>query len=80
MAAEMEMKDQIKEAVDDIRPYLQSHNGDVEFVSFEDGIVNVRLQGACHGCAGATMTLKNGIQRILQEQFGEDNVKSVEAV
>jgi len=80
MAAAMEMKDQIKEAVDDIRPYLQSHNGDVEFVSFEDGIVNVRLQGACHGCAGATMTLKNGIQRILQEQFGEDNVKSVEAV
>jgi len=80
MAAEMEMKDQIKEAVDDIRPYLQSHNGDVEFVSFEDGIVNVKLQGACHGCAGATMTLKNGIQRILQEQFGEDNVKSVEAV
>jgi len=80
MAAELEMKDQIKEAVDDIRPYLQSHNGDVEFVSFEDGIVNVKLQGACHGCAGATMTLKNGIQRILQEQFGEDNVKSVEAV
>ena len=80
MAAEMEMKDQIREAVDDIRPYLQSHNGDVEFVSFEDGIVNVKLQGACHGCAGATMTLKNGIQRILQEQFGEDNVKSVEAV
>ncbi len=80
MAAELEMKDQIREAVDDIRPYLQSHNGDVEFVSFEDGIVNVKLQGACHGCAGATMTLKNGIQRILQEQFGEDNVKSVEAV
>ena len=80
MAAELEMKDQIRESVDDIRPYLQSHNGDVEFVSFEDGIVNVKLQGACHGCAGATMTLKNGIQRILQEQFGEDNVKSVEAV
>ena len=80
MAAELEMKDQIREAVYDIRPYLQSHNGDVEFVSFEDGIVNVKLQGACHGCAGATMTLKNGIQRILQEQFGEDNVKSVEAV
>ena len=80
MAAELEMKDQIREAVDDIRPYLQSHDGDVEFVSFEDGIVNVKLQGACHGCAGATMTLKNGIQRILQEQFGEDNVKSVEAV
>ena len=80
MAEELTMKEKIQEAIDDIRPYLQSHNGDVEFVSFEDGIVNVRLQGACHGCAGATMTLKNGIQRILQEEFGEENVKSVEAV
>lgn len=80
MAEELTMKEQIQEAIDDIRPYLQSHNGDVEFVSYDEGIVNVRLQGACHGCAGATMTLKNGIQRVLQEQFGEDNVKSVEAV
>ena len=80
MAAELTMKEQIMEAIDDIRPYLQSHNGDLEFVSYEDGVVNVKLQGACHRCAGATMTLKNGIQRILQEEFGEENVKSVEAV
>lgn len=73
------MKDKIKEAIEDIRPYLQSHGGDVEFVSYEDGIVNVRLQGACSGCAGAKMTLKNGIQRVLQEQFPDD-VKSVESV
>ena len=77
MAAELTMKEQIMEAIDDIRPYLQSHNGDLEFVSYEDGVVNVKLQGACDG---ATMTLKNGIQRILQEEFGEENVKSVEAV
>ena len=80
MAEEKNLIEQIQEAIDDIRPYLQSHNGDVEFVSYEEGIVNVRLQGACHGCAGATMTLKNGIQQVLQEAFGEDNVKSVEAV
>ena len=80
MAEELTMKEKIQEAIDDIRPYLQSHNGDLEFVSYEDGVVNVKLQGACHGCAGATMTLKNGIQRILQEEFGEENVKSVEAV
>lgn len=73
------MKDKIKEAIEDIRPYLQSHGGDVEFVSYEDGVVNVKLQGACHGCAGAQMTLKNGIQRVLQEQFPDD-VKSVESV
>ena len=73
------MKDQIKDAIEEIRPYLQSHGGDVEFVSFEDGVVSVKLQGACHGCAGAQLTLKNGIQRILQEQFPDD-VKSVESV
>ncbi len=73
------MTDKIKAAIEEIRPFLQSHGGDVEFVSFEDGIVNVRLQGACHGCAGAQQTLKLGIQRVLQEQFPDD-VKSVESV
>lgn len=73
------MTDKIKAAVEEIRPFLQSHGGDVEFVSFEDGVVNVRLQGACQGCSGARMTLKNGIQRVLQEQFPDD-VKSVESV
>jgi len=76
---ERKMQDRIKEAIEEIRPYLQSHGGDVEFISFVEGVVNVKLQGACHGCAGAQATLKNGIQRILQEQFPED-VKSVESV
>ena len=76
---ERQMEEQIKEAIENIRPYLQSHGGDVEFVSFDqDGVVKVRLQGACHACAGAQMTIKNGVQRILQEAFPE--VTSVEAV
>lgn len=73
------MDEKIKEAIEEIRPYLQGHGGDVEFVSFIDGIVNVKLQGACHGCAGAQLTLKNGIQKVLQEIFPDD-VKSVESV
>lgn len=73
------MDEKIKEAIEEIRPYLQGHGGDVEFVSFVDGIVNVKLQGACHGCAGAQLTLKNGIQKVLQEIFPDD-VKSVESV
>lgn len=73
------MTDKIKAAIEEIRPFLQSHGGDVEFISYEDGVVNVKLQGACQGCAGAQMTLKNGIQRVLQEQFPDD-VKSVESV
>ena len=73
------MDEKIKEAIEEIRPYLQGHGGDVEFVSFVDGLVNVKLQGACHGCAGAQLTLKNGIQKVLQEIFPDD-VKSVESV
>ena len=74
-----EISEKGERQMENIRPYLQSHGGDVEFVSFDqDGVVKVRLQGACHGCAGAQMTIKNGVQRILQEAFPE--VTSVEAV
>lgn len=73
------MQGKIKAAIEEIRPFLQSHGGDVEFVSFEEGVVSVKLQGACHGCAGAQATLKGGIERVLQEQFPDD-VKSVESV
>lgn len=74
------MSEKLKDAIENIRPYLQSHGGDVEFVSYDegDGVVKVRLQGACKGCMGAQMTIKNGVQRVLQEEFPE--VKSVEAV
>lgn len=73
------MEDKIRDAIENIRPYLQNHGGDVEFVSFDaDGVVKVKLQGACQGCAGAQMTIKSGVQRVLQEAFPE--VTSVEAV
>lgn len=73
------MKERVKEEVEKIRPYLQRDGGDVELVEVtEDNVVKVRLQGACKGCPGAQMTLKNGIERILKEQIPE--VKSVESV
>ena len=73
------MKEKIIEIIEQIRPNLQGHGGDVEFVDFlEDGTVEVRLQGACNGCPGATMTLKNGIERILKQEVAE--VKQVVAV
>jgi len=70
--------DKIKEALDLIRPRLQADGGDVEFVSAEDGVVKVRLTGACGGCPMATMTLKSGIERFLRDRVPE--VKTVEAV
>ena len=76
---EKSLEDKVREAIESVRPALQSHGGDVEFVGIEaDNTVNVRLQGACQGCPGATMPMKAGIERILKERVPE--VKSVEAV
>lgn len=73
------MKERIQEEIERIRPYLWRDGGDVELVEVtEDNVVKVRLQGACKGCPGAQMTLKNGIERILKEQIPE--IKSVESV
>ena len=72
------MEQKIKEALDQIRPFLQRDGGDIEFVEYVDGIVKVRLQGHCAGCPGAQMTIKGVVQRILQESYPE--VAGVEAV
>jgi Fe-S cluster biogenesis protein NfuA len=65
------MREDIEKALEEIRPALQADGGDVEFVDYADGVVSVRLQGACGGCPMATMTLKNGIERILREKIEE---------
>ena len=70
---------QVQAAIDEIRPALQGHGGDIELVGIdEDNTVRVKLQGACSGCPGAAMTMKNGVERILKERVPE--VKGVEAV
>ncbi len=68
----------VKEALDLIRPRLQADGGDVEFVSAQDGVVKVRLTGACGGCPMATMTLKGGIERFLKDRV--PGVVTVESV
>lgn len=72
------MKEKVEEVLAKIRPALQADGGDVELVDVTDGVVKVRLQGACSGCPMSTMTLKNGIERILKEHVPE--VKEVVAV
>jgi len=72
------MKEKIEEALEQIRPALQADGGDVELVGFEDGVVSLKLKGACDGCPMATMTLKMGIERVLKGQVPE--VKEVVAV
>ena len=71
------MEQNIKDALENIRPFLQRDGGDVEFVEYtEDKVVKVRLQGRCAGCPGATMTIKGVIERLLKENYPE--IHSVE--
>jgi len=72
------MKERVEEALKKIRPALEADGGGIELVDIVDGVVRVRLKGACHGCPGAQMTLKMGVERILKEEVPE--VKSVQSV
>jgi Fe-S cluster biogenesis protein NfuA len=66
--------------LEEIRPYLQQDGGDMEFVRFEDGIVYLRLQGACGTCPSSVMTLKMGIENALRDQVPEvQEVRTVDA-
>ena len=69
------MKEKVQAVLNKIRPMLQADGGDVELVDVEDGVVKVRLQGACAGCPMSQMTLKNGIEKLLKNDIPE--VKSV---
>ena len=71
------MKEKIEKVLDKIRPVLQADGGDVDFVDIEDGVVKVRLKGACSGCPMSQMTLKNGIEKLLKKEIPE--IKSVES-
>jgi Fe-S cluster biogenesis protein NfuA len=73
------VKEKVEAALANVRPALQRDGGDVELVEVsDDGVVKVRLTGACHGCPMAQMTLQMGIERVLKEAVPE--VKTVEAV
>jgi Fe-S cluster biogenesis protein NfuA len=74
-AKERKMKEKVQAAIDKIRPMLKADGGDVELLEVKDGIVKVRLQGACAGCPMSQMTLKNGIERMLKKEIPE--IKSV---
>jgi Fe-S cluster biogenesis protein NfuA len=73
------VKEKIEAALEKIRPFLQRDGGDVELVEVtEDGVVKVKLTGACGGCPMATVTLKHGVERAIREDVPE--IKSVVSV
>jgi len=78
MAQDNQLKAKIEKAFQSIRPMLQADGGDVELVDVVDGIVKVKLTGACMGCPMSSMTLKMGIEKQLKKQVPE--IKGVESV
>ena len=72
------VEERVNEVLSKLRPFIQRDGGDVELVEVEDGIVRVRLLGACGSCPSSTITLKAGIERALMEEVPE--VREVEQV
>ena len=72
------MKERVEKALEKIRPALQADGGNIELVDVTEGVVKVRLTGACGGCPMSQMTLKMGVEKALKQQVPE--VKSVESV
>jgi len=72
------MRESVEKALEKIRPALQADGGDIELIDVLDGVVKVRLKGACGGCPMSQMTLKMGVERVLKERVPE--IKSVETV
>jgi Fe-S cluster biogenesis protein NfuA len=75
---EKDMREKVEAALAKIRPTLQADGGDVELIDVTDGVVKVRLTGACGTCPMSTMTLKAGVERIVKDEVPE--VKEVQAL
>lgn len=72
------MKEKIEQAIGKIRPFLQRDGGDIELIDVVDGVVKVKLTGACGSCPMSTMTLKMGVEKQLKQEVPE--VKEVVAI
>jgi Fe-S cluster biogenesis protein NfuA len=72
------LKEKVQKAIAEIRPNLQADGGDIELVAVEDGIVRVKLKGACAGCPMSSMTVQWGVENFLKKKIPE--VAKVEAV
>jgi len=72
------MKEKVSKVLEAIRPGLQMDGGDIELVSIEEGVVKVRLTGACSGCPMSMMTLQMGVERAIKREIPE--VVKVESV
>jgi len=60
---------QVEEALDEVRPYVESHGGRLDLLGVDDGVVRVSLSGSCQGCAGSEVTLRRGVEEVLRERY-----------
>ncbi len=74
----LSLRDKVEKALEELRPNLQADGGNVELVDVTDGVVKVRLTGACAGCPMSQMTLQWGITQFLKKKMPE--IRKVEAV
>jgi Fe-S cluster biogenesis protein NfuA len=72
------MKEKVQKLLEELRPQLQADGGNIELVDVEDGIVKVKMTGACAGCPMSQMTLQWGVEKFLKKKMPE--IKKVEAV
>lgn len=63
----LDLETRVVQALEEVRPYLQSHGGNVELLGIEDGVARLRLEGSCNGCPSSTMTLKLAIEEAIQK-------------
>ena len=67
----VDVETRVRRALDDVRPYLGSHGGDVELLGVEEGVARVRLEGTCNGCPSSTVTLRNAIEEAIMRAAPE---------
>jgi Fe-S cluster biogenesis protein NfuA len=72
------IRDRVEKVLEEIRPQLQADGGDIELLGVVEGVVKVRMRGACAGCPMSTITLQMGVERYLKEKIPE--VVKVEAI
>jgi Fe/S biogenesis protein NfuA len=66
------MRRKIKKVLDEnINPYVAGHGGEIEILDYIDGVVFLKMSGGCQGCSQSSVTLRQGVERLLREEFGE---------
>ena len=72
--------EEVEASLDEMRPYVQSHGGELNLIEWlpDEGRMRIQLAGACHGCPMSMLTMRLGVERILQDRFPQ--IKQVEAV